>query len=146
MDMFFIIDKETDEIIFQIENDFKKGYYAFEELGKTIDGNAVFRQVIPSICHLLYKSESGYKFLEDYIVRDWLTNRQGINLVNIVEGINGIGLVNGNGEFLTNTYYDSVQSDINIQVATFKGESADLTISCDRRYRQNFGYDEMEIN
>jgi len=25
MDMFFIIDKETDEIIFQIENDFKKG-------------------------------------------------------------------------------------------------------------------------
>jgi len=126
-DMFYLIDKETDEVIYQQEHSYKSNPIYLREIGKTKDGNAVFREWGSPPNALLYKNESGYKFLDGYVVLETMSHK-GVNLANIVDGKDGIGLVDGNGNFLSDVDFDRVETEYKIKL-TKNGESVEQVIS-----------------
>ena len=123
-DTFYAIDKMTDEIIYQQAYSYKEDHIHLAELGKARDGSTV---LCNDFNEMLYKGETGYEYLDGYFVMDWITGRNNRNILNVIEGKGSIGLVDGNGNFLSDIHFDTAQVDI--RIALTKGnESTEVVV------------------
>ena len=117
---FYIIDKKTDEIVYQ-ETAADRSFPAFDEIGVNKEGYPMFR----SDFNMFYKSETGYKYSTDLFF-DFINKGKEI-IVNIAESVDGIGLADNNCNRLTDIHYDTIQADIKLTL-TKNGESIEKII------------------
>ena len=118
----YIIHSETGETIYKKQyNKYNKSYYIY--CGDT-DKGAVFYDIIFSA--YLYPADSGYTYCQYPINHPVIINKN--NVINIVDGENGIGVIDSFGNPITDNKYDKISLELKI-TAENQAERKEKTIS-----------------